>query len=496
MFTFDTTYPSLPSVFYKLQKPTRVRTAALAVVNEALAKELDLHLQDWPEETQADMFAGNLLPEGATPFAQAYAGHQFGHFTMLGDGRAILLGEHITPAGNRVDVHLKGAGRTPFSRNGDGRAALGPMLREYIISEAMHALGIPTTRSLAVVTTGETVLRQTILPGAVLTRIAASHIRVGTFEFAALQNNPHTLQSLVDYTIQRHFPACAMAQNPALALFAAVAARQASLLVHWMRVGFIHGVMNTDNMALSGETIDYGPCAFMDTYSRNTVFSSIDTGGRYAFGNQPAIAAWNLACLAKALLPCFHPEQEEAVAMAEEALEAFHTSYEQGWLGMMRGKLGLATEHEDDAQLVGDLLACMEKHRADYTNTFRALGAEGGMPGVANAPLPAEQHKALAPLLGSPEFAAWRARWQVRLAANPMELAQAAQLMQQHNPVYIPRNHLVEAALRSAEEEGDYAPMHELLRVLAAPYSWRAGLERYEAGPKPYERVYQTFCGT
>ncbi|WP_027188373.1 protein adenylyltransferase SelO [Desulfovibrio cuneatus] len=499
MFTFDTTYSSLPSVFYKLQKPTPVRGATLAVVNEALAAELGLHLADWPQATQADMFAGNLLPEGATPFAQAYAGHQFGRFTMLGDGRAIMLGEHITPAGTRVDVHLKGAGRTPYSRNGDGRAALGPMLREYIISEAMHALGIPTTRSLAVVTTGEKVQRQTMLPGAVLTRIAASHIRVGTFEFAAMQNNAHALQSLVDYTIKRHFPACAEAQNPALALFSAVASAQATLLVHWMRVGFIHGVMNTDNMALSGETIDYGPCAFMDAYSNNTVFSSIDDGGRYAYGNQPFIAAWNLACFANALLPCFHPEHEEAVHMAEEALEAFHTTYAQGWLAMMRGKLGLAAPQDDDEQLVADLLACMEQHHADYTNTFRALGAEE-FPAGAGHPASAGNStgavSGVSPLFASPEFAAWRTRWQARLAANPMGVPQAMQLMQQHNPVYIPRNHLVEAALRSAEEQGDYAPLHNLLGVLAAPYTWRPGLEKYEAGPKSHERVYQTFCGT
>ena len=496
MFTFDTTYLSLPSVFYKLQKPTPVRAARLAVVNEALAAELGLHLGEWPTETQADMFAGNLLPQGATPFAQAYAGHQFGHFTMLGDGRAIMLGEHIPPAGARVDVQLKGAGRTPFSRNGDGRAALGPMLREYIISEAMHALGIPTTRSLAVVTTGEKVQRQTMLPGAVLTRTAASHLRVGTFEFAAMQNNAHALQSLVDYTIQRHFPECAQAKNPALALFAAVAARQASLLVHWMRVGFIHGVMNTDNMALSGESIDYGPCAFMDSYSHNTVFSSIDNGGRYAYGNQPLIAAWNLACLAKALLPCFHTEQEEAVVMAEEALEAFHAAYAQGWLDMMRGKLGLAMPHDDDEQLVADLLDCMEKHRADYTNTFRVLGTEEFVAGGTSTSNAFGSVREASSLFASPEFAAWRARWQARVVSNSGGVTQANTLMQQHNPAYIPRNHLVEAALRSAEEEGDHAPMHELLRVLAAPYTWRGGQEKYEAGPRPNERVYQTFCGT
>ena len=505
MFTFDATYLSLPSVFYKLQKPTPVRGAALAVVNEALAAELGLHLASWPQETQADMFAGNLLPEGAIPFAQAYAGHQFGRFTMLGDGRAIMLGEHTTPTGARVDVQLKGAGRTPFSRNGDGRAALGPMLREYIISEAMHALGIPTTRSLAVATTGETVQRQTMLPGAVLVRIASSHLRVGTFEFAALQNNAHALQTLIDYTIQRHFPACAQAPNPAMALFTAVAAHQATLLVHWMRVGFIHGVMNTDNMALSGETIDYGPCAFMDAYRHNTVFSSIDEGGRYAYGNQPLIAAWNLACFANALLPCFHPEQEEAVAMAEEALEAFHTTYAQGWLAMMRGKLGLAAPQDDDEQLVADLLACMEQHHADYTNTFRALGAKEFLAGAASATsatngahVKGASHTTdgVSSLFASPEFAAWRNRWQARIAANPMGVPQAMQLMQQNNPAYIPRNHMVEAALRSAEEQGDYGPMHNLLAVLAAPYTWRAGLERYEESPKPGERVYQTFCGT
>ena len=376
IFQLESTYTELPQVLFSKLSPTPVRQPGVVLFNEKLADEIGLNLSDMSKEVRADLFAGNFVPEGTEPFAQAYAGHQFGNFTMLGDGRAIVLGEHLTPSGQRLDLQLKGSGRTPYSRGGDGRAALGPMLREYIISEAMHALGIPTTRSLAVVTTGEKVYRETELPGAILTRIAGSHIRVGTFEFTSLQEDKQVTQALLDYLIDRHFPEIKEKENQPFALLEAVIHQQAELITHWMRVGFIHGVMNTDNMALSGETIDYGPCAFMDTFAPDTVFSSIDHKGRYAYANQPYIAQWNLARLAESLLPLMDGKKEEIIASAEDLLNSFEQIYKSKWLSMMGSKLGFAETGQEDEKLITELLDWMHKNSADFTNTFLKLCKE------------------------------------------------------------------------------------------------------------------------
>jgi serine/tyrosine/threonine adenylyltransferase len=419
------------------------------------------------------------VPEWADPLAMAYAGHQFGHFVpQLGDGRAILLGEIIGCDGTRRDLHLKGAGRTPFSRRGDGRAALGPVLREYIISEAMHALGIPTTRALAVVTTGEPVFRETILPGAVLTRVAASHLRIGTFEYFAAQGDPEAITILTEYAIARHYPALQARPTPYLALLAAVREAQARLMARWMQAGFIHGVMNTDNMTISGETIDYGPCAFMDAYDPATVFSSIDHYGRYAFGNQPRIAYWNLARFADTLLPLLDDNHGKAIAMAEDTLNQFPASFERYWREGMRRKLGLVSEQPDDASLIDALLALMQEHTADYTNTFRMLCsvAEGGAAPAG--------------------YDAWVTRWRTRLGHEAHTRYAAATLMRAHNPAVIPRNHRVEAAIDAAVHQGDFAPMEALLAVLSTPFDLEPHHGAYSIPPAPSERVYQTFCGT
>lgn len=451
------------------------------MLNHALAESLALDIDVLSAAEAAALFSGNVLPEGAQPIAQAYAGHQFGHFTMLGDGRAILLGEHLTPAGERFDIQLKGSGQTPFSRRGDGRAALAPMLREYVISEAMYALGIPTTRSLAVVTTGEQVVRETLLPGAILTRVARSHIRVGTFEYAAGQGGADAIKILADYAIQRHYPDLADAANPYLALLNRVIERQAALVAKWLLTGFIHGVMNTDNMSISGETIDYGPCAFMDAYDPDTVFSSIDQNGRYRYGNQPLMAQWNLARLAETLLPLIDTVQEKAVALAEEAIHAFPAIYQTQWMTGMRKKLGLFTAEAEDGELITGLLTWMRQQQADYTNTFRALVSET---------LPQDT------LFQDAGFAAWHARWQIRLARQPGSSNKSFQLMRANNPAIIPRNHRVEEALSAASEQGDYALMQRLLAAVANPYADVPEYQDFRAPPAPSERVYQTFCGT
>ena len=473
-------YARLPALFHATGAPTPVAAPRLVVLNRPRAAALGLDPAALAGEAGAACLAGNRLPPGAAPLAQAYAGHQYGHFTTLGDGRAILLGEQITPRGERLDLQLKGAGPTPFSRRGDGRAALGPMLREYIISEAMHALGIPTTRSLAVVATGEDVFRQTVLPGAVLTRVAASHLRVGTFEWAAAKGDAAAMRALIDYALRRHYPALADAENPARALLEAAIGRQAALLARWMLVGFIHGVMNTDNMAISGETIDYGPCAFMDAYDPATVFSSIDAHGRYAYRNQPGIAQWNLTRLAETLLPLLHAEEEPAVALATEALGGFAAQFQQHWLAGMRAKLGLGTAEADDGALVQALLAWMEKTRADFTNTFADL------PVTLASGDPRAQDE---------EFARWHASWVARLARQPQRADEMEALRRAHNPAVIPRNHLVEAALAAAER-GDLGVMERLLHGLAAPYDrTRAAAEYRQPAPAGGED-YRTFCGT
>jgi uncharacterized protein YdiU (UPF0061 family) len=478
---FDNSYARLPEFFYARLNPVPVRAPQLAMLNHTLAASLGLDFHMLSEQEAALLFAGNVLPEGSEPIAQAYAGHQYGHFTMLGDGRAILLGEHLTPTGDRFDIQLKGSGQTRFSRRGDGRAALAPMLREYLVSEAMHAFNIPTTRSLAVVTTGESVIRETLLPGAILTRVAASHIRVGTFEYVARLGNSEAIKILADYTIDRHYPDVAVAENAYLALLHNVIQRQASLVAQWMLVGFIHGVMNTDNMTISGETIDYGPCAFMDAYDPDTVFSSIDQHGRYRYSNQPLIAQWNLARFAETLLPLLHPDQEKAVALAEEAIHTFSAIFQHHWLMGMRKKLGLFTEEAEDIELIETVLAWMQQHQADYTNTLRALAADT-MPQDA--------------LFQNAEFMEWHGRWQARLSHQAEPKQASLSLMRAHNPAIHPRNHQVEAALVAATERGDYSLLQRLLAAVTAPYTDAPEYQDYRTPPLPSERVYQTFCGT
>jgi serine/tyrosine/threonine adenylyltransferase len=475
-WNLDHSYSRLPAMLHEALEPTPVREPRMVVFNHVLAQSLGLNAAALAEH--AAIFAGNELPEGAAPLAQAYAGHQYGHFTGLGDGRAILLGEQITPTGERYDVQLKGSGPTPFSRRGDGRAALGPMLREYIISEAMHALGIPTTRSLVVVTTGEKVFRQESLPGAVLTRIAASHIRVGTFEWAAAHGDRVALQALADHTLQRHYPALVTAEAPYLALLEAAMERQARLIAQWQCVGFIHGVMNTDNMALSGETIDYGPCAYMDAFDPATVFSSIDRNGRYAYGNQPQIAQWNLARLAEALLPLLHADEKQAVEIANTAIEGFKATFECHWLAGMRAKLGLFTEEVGDRALIESLLNWMRDQKADFTNTFRSLNPVEAVPPNESA------------------FSAWHEKWQARLKRQPHSADEVPQRMRTHNPAVIPRNHKVEEALAAAQERGDLSVMQRLLEVLAKPYEESAQQAEYRTPSGLAPGAYQTFCGT
>ena len=480
-WTFDNSYTRLPEAFYVRLNPVPVRAPKLVVFNKPLAVSLGLNPEALQGDEGAAVFAGNKIPEGAEPLAQAYAGHQFGYFTMLGDGRAILLGEQITPTHERVDIQFKGSGKTPFSRNGDGRAALGPMLREYIISEALHALGIPTTRSLAVVTTGEPVFRETTLQGAILTRTAASHIRVGTFQYAAARDNPDALRTLADYTIHRHFPDLAAAENPYLALLQAVMERQASLVARWLLVGFIHGVMNTDNMALGGETIDYGPCAFMDAYDPETVFSSIDQNGRYAYGRQPQIAQWNLARFAETLLPLIHADQQKAVSLATEAVSGFPDTFRHFWLAGMRAKLGLSNQEADDGALVEDLLDSMQRHGADFTNTFRDL-ASGALPEAS--------------VFQASDFKAWFERWQARLKRQPDSREASRRLMNTHNPAVIPRNHRVEEALAAATERADFSVMKKLLGILSRPYQDPPEEAGYHLPAPPSAEPYRTFCGT
>ncbi len=473
-------YARLPEPLFTRQAPVPVRAPHPCLLNTALALELgvDPDFLAGPEGTA--MLAGNSLPPGSEPIAQAYAGHQFGHFTMLGDGRALLLGEQTTPDGRRCDIQLKGSGRTPYSRQGDGRAALGPMLREYVVSEAMHALGIPTTRSLAVVRTGEPVLRDTVLAGAVLTRTADSHLRVGTFEYAA-RYAPAALESLTDYTIRRHFPVCAEAANPALALLEAVAVRQAELLAKWMHVGFVHGVMNTDNMALSGQTIDYGPCAFMDAYHPDTVFSSIDSGGRYAYGRQPGIAMWNLARFADTLLPLIGDSPSRAATQAESALATFANRFQAAWLDGARARLGLLAVEEGDDAMVRELYDWMREAKADHTNTFAFLCGRA-MPETAP--------------FGRPRFRSWHARWVARLAHQPGGLDAARERMRRTTPAIVPRNHIVEAALTAAASHDDFGPLRRLLDALARPFDHDGIPAAYRQPPPPDSPPYRTFCGT
>ena len=479
-FNFKNSYIELPDTFYTLVSPSKVPAPKLAILNYKLIEDLGLELEDFQYEDGLEILSGNKVPKGAMPLAQAYAGHQFGNFTMLGDGRAILIGEHITPDGNRFDIQLKGSGRTPYSRGGDGKASLGPMIREYIISEAMYGLGIPTVRSLSVVTTGEDVYRETRLPGAVLTRVASSHIRVGTFQYARSLNNIEDLKALADYTIDRHYKDGIKGENPYVYLLKEVIKKQATLISKWQLVGFIHGVMNTDNMTISGETIDYGPCAFMDTYDPATVFSSIDRYGRYSYGNQPSMAAWDLSRFAETLLPLLHDDMNEAVKIAQDAVSEFQNLYKEQWLLGMRKKLGLFNEEEDDKSLIEALLTIMKKFRADYTNTFRALTInkyeDTGM-------------------IDKEDFNQWLNLWRERLSRQPENEEAVSKIMRNNNPAVIPRNYRVEEALDYAVNKGDYSVLEKLLKVLSNPYSYSEEQEEYTKAVKTNGN-YRTFCGT
>ena len=487
-FVFDNSYARLPQHFFARQDPTRTAEPWLIKLNEPLAAELGLDVEALRRDGAA-IFSGNLLPEGAEPLAMAYSGHQFGGFSpQLGDGRAILLGEVIDTNGNRRDIQLKGAGPTPFSRRGDGRAALGPVLREYIISEAMFALGIPATRALAAVTTGEPVYREEVLPGAVFTRVAASHIRVGTFQFFAAKGDTEGVRALADYVIDRHYPTLKEAEYPYLSLFEAVCERQAALIARWLHVGFIHGVMNTDNMTVSGETIDFGPCAFMDAYDPATVFSSIDQRGRYAYANQPGIGQWNLARLGETLLPLIDAEPDSAVDKANAVIQRFGERFQAHWLAGMRDKIGLAGEENGDLDLVQALLSLMQAQGADFTLTFRRLSD------LADDDA---SEAAFAASFREPDACcAWLEGWRARLARDPQTTSARADAMRSVNPAFIPRNHRVEQAINAAVEDGDFSLFEALLTVLAKPYEAQPGFAVYLEPPRPDERVLATFCGT
>ncbi|WP_186418190.1 protein adenylyltransferase SelO [Bosea sp. CS1GBMeth4] len=485
---FDNSYARLPPRFFAAVAPTPVRAPRLIRLNAPLASQLGLD-PDWLKGPEGvAMLSGNDVPAGATPIATAYAGHQFGSFTpQLGDGRAILLGELIDRRGKRHDLQLKGAGPTPFSRRGDGRAALGQVLREYIVSEAMAALGVPTTRALAAALTGETVRRETLLPGALLTRVASSHVRIGTFQFFAARGDVEALRLLADHVIARHYPDCA-GEDRYLALLEAVIAAQAGLVAQWLAIGFIHGVMNTDNMSIAGETIDYGPCAFMDAYHPATVFSSIDEHGRYAFGNQPPIARWNLARLAEALLPLLADDQDKAVSIAQDALDRFDAEFQAQLIERFRRKLGLATQEADDFELVRALLDTMQRGEADFTLVFQHLSEEAGQ---------SESADTCRNLFADPtKFDVWESRWRQRLLREPTSAEARRDAMLRVNPLFIPRNHRVEAAIEAAVEHDDLAPFELLLEVLAKPFDAQPGLEDYARPPAVHERVVATFCGT
>ena len=477
---FDNTYSKLSNTFKEVIKPTPVNDPELVILNEQLAKDLNLDFSKQDNKKLAEIFSGNFLPEGTTPVAQAYAGHQFGHFTMLGDGRAILLGEHLVNQKQRVDVQFKGSGRTSFSRGGDGRAALGPMLREYIISEAIHALNIPTTRSLAVVKTGEKIVRENLLPGAILTRVASSHIRVGTFQYIAAKQNTDDLNTLIDYTINRHYPEIKTSDQKAIDLLNLVMEKQCQLVVNWIRVGFIHGVMNTDNMAISGETIDYGPCAFMDTYNPKTVFSSIDKLGRYAFSNQPPITKWNLARLAECLIPLIDKNEDTAIKIATKTIDNFQNVYEKKWLNMMRDKLGLFGEDQNDLKLINNLLNWMESNQADYTNTFCYLMKIDNNDDLKFKDI---------------NFINWLKEWENRILINNGSKEKSINLMKKTNPIFIPRNHKVEEALENANKN-NFQHLNDLLDVVKKPYTNNENLKQYKKPANLNGIKYQTFCGT
>jgi uncharacterized protein YdiU (UPF0061 family) len=488
-FPFDNTYARLPGRFHARLDPTPVAAPALVRVNRPLAALLGLDPDALASPEGISVLAGNRVPEGAEPIALAYAGHQFGNFVpQLGDGRAILLGEVVGRDGRRYDIQLKGSGETPFSRNGDGRAALGPVLREYIVSEAMAALGIPTTRSLAAVTTGESVMRETALPGAVLTRVAASHVRIGTFQYFAARRDTEAIQLLADYVIDRHYPEAAGAANRYRALLEGVIARQADLVARWLLVGFIHGVMNTDNVTISGETIDYGPCAFLDTYDPAKVFSSIDHLGRYAYANQPQIMLWNLARFAETLLPLLDASEEAAVEQARGILDAFGERFRAAYHGGLVRKIGLSSDEGESLALAQDLLSRIAANEVDFTLGFRQL---------CDAALGPDADTSLRALFTEPgSYDEWATRWRPRLAGEPGSPETRIAAMRRQNPALIPRNHLVEHAITAAVERQDFSPFEALLDAVTRPFDENPELARFAAPPLPEERVAQTFCGT
>jgi uncharacterized protein YdiU (UPF0061 family) len=486
---FDNTYARLPDRFHAHVSPTKVRAPRLVKVNRALAEVLGIDADLLASEEGAQALAGNTLLEGAEPIALAYAGHQFGNFVkQLGDGRAIMLGEVVGKDGKRRDIQLKGSGRTPFSRGGDGRAALGPVLREYVVSEAMAALGVPTTRALAAVTTGEAVMRDSMLPGAVLTRVAASHIRVGTFQFFAARGDREALATLASYALARHYPEAMGSGNDALALLDRVIAAQATLVARWLGVGFVHGVMNTDNTSISGETIDYGPCAFLDEYDPAKKFSSIDRGGRYAFANQPRIAQWNMARLAEALLPLLADKDDEAIRLATERVQSFTGLFEAAHARVLRAKLGLVREEEGDAALAADLLERLASDGVDYTIFFRRLCAA-----AADSTADAQVASLFA---NAGAFQDWAESWRRRLAREAVAPEARATAMRLVNPAFIPRNHRIEALIQAAVLRDDFAPFEELVRVLERPYDDQPAVAHLSEPPELDERVLNTFCGT
>lgn len=488
-FVFDNSYARLPQGFFQDCEPGAVAAPALIRFNQSLADQLGYQGDPSDAAQLAQIFSGNQLMSGSRPIATAYAGHQFGGFNpRLGDGRAILLGEVVAADGRRRDIQLKGAGRTPFSRGGDGRSPLGPVLREYLVSEAMHAFGVPTTRALAAVTTGESVYRDSALPGAILTRVAASHIRVGTFQFFAAQRDLDSLRALADYVIERHFPEAATSAKPYLVLLQQVVQKQAELIARWMSLGFIHGVMNTDNVLVSGETIDYGPCAFMDSFHPETVFSSIDTGGRYAYQMQPAVGQWNMARFAETLLPLIADDQDQAVEQATAVIRDFVSVYDAAWLQLFRAKIGLRMAQPGDQQLIEELLGLMAQQSVDFTLLFRSLED------AVLAPLQAEQTRAL--FQDASEWQSWAARWSQRLEAERQSAEQIAAFLQSINPTVIPRNHRIEQAIEAAGERQDFSDFHRLNRILSSPFQVADEDAQWMGPPQPSEKVCKTFCGT
>lgn len=488
---FDNSYAGLPERFYVKQAPEPVKAPAWIKLNEPLAEELGIDPEALAGPEGLEVLAGNRGPDGSNPLAMAYAGHQFGHFVpQLGDGRAILLGEVIDSKGERKDIQLKGSGHTPFSRGGDGRAWIGPVIREYILSEAMHALGVPTTRALAAVRTGQSVIREAPLPGSIVTRVAASHIRVGTFQYFAARGDTDAVRILADYAITRHYPEAKQADEPYRSFLAAVCRNQARLIAKWLQLGFIHGVMNTDNMAISGQTIDYGPCAFMDEFNSGKTFSSIDRHGRYAYDQQPKIAQWNLARLAETLLPLLNPKEETAIEIANSHLDDFDAVFQREWEVAMRGKFGLFTKEASDSDLIQEFLSLLERRKADFTLSFRALSAVAG-----NAP--GTEGELLEQSLGEDQaWDPWKIRWMERLDRQPQSRTDAVRHMKAHNPAVIPRNHLVERAIQEALGDEASSFMDKMVEALSEPYKDQPEGSIWTVPPRPEERVMETFCGT